>query len=198
MERDDATRYGDLEQRWGDISRAGRQQMRRQGTKQKKTGEFPAGEGRARQEETSGSRVGKKAAVYDSPLPQWNVPDVQLSGVMNLSAPTVSSVICRWWERQQPPLKLSPVSFSFCVFIIFTSSPFFCPAALWWCFFPTFPPPLLSCSVYKMEMAPCGLPFLKSLPLSSNLALNPLCFVLVNYINTLFSLLSIDCDGLII
>lgn len=44
-------------------SRPERKQMRRQHTKQKKTREFPAGEGRARQEETSGSGVGNKAAV---------------------------------------------------------------------------------------------------------------------------------------
>lgn len=46
------------------LSGAERQQMRRQGTKQKKTREFPAGEGSVRQEKMSGCRVGKKTGVW--------------------------------------------------------------------------------------------------------------------------------------
>ena len=50
-------------------NRPERKQMRRQRTKQKKAREFPAVEGRARQEETSGSGVGKKAAVWFTSSP---------------------------------------------------------------------------------------------------------------------------------
>ena len=64
--------------------------MRRQGTKQTRTRGFPAGKGLSRQVEPGQQRRGP----YDSPRPWCNVPDVQLSGVMNLSSPTVSSVTC--------------------------------------------------------------------------------------------------------